>query len=715
MADLRTTRQVVEVIGEMAPKFRTTRQVVEVVREIDLDVQTAQSTLVLTHEAITELVLSAGSASSTLSLSQAVSYTWSKSFEAESIISMGHVVGYAGPIWVSAATQLILDQSAYLPQIFNVSATSVLSLSHSVDVGGTHRLDAASVITLNQYADNIVKTRSVESTLVLTQSASYEKILTARSDLALTQNVTIGEVSVQAENALTLSQEARHEPFPQSVGNQLNLTQTATCNLRHVSAESTLQLSQSVNVGRPYYVEAESELTKTELVYDPELVDFVEVKSGLGQSAEVQTQLGQSAASYMQTTHSVDVVHLKASGTAVSASNALTLSQDARLSLTADAASQLVLTQVATGAAGRPIGNTLDLTQAAVVSVERALSPSSTLEITQAATYTLVLASTRCQYSPFVGSSTDPNAPEPPPVSLQGPMAGIQVPFQLVYPAVGVVTDSVSLKTPNLGNKDRLAFHRIQRETRGGTLVIYADPDWPRVQTLALTFSGLLRVEAQELLTFVDDHLGQEIGLIDWEHRFWKGVIVSPDEPIVEDRFDSFTANITFEGELDPTWNPQVVPPSLRYSATRTPQQGGYYVPNEPIPPVVGEATDYNEAEADATIKIGYPLYLTGAGHVNPAQADTVSTSQVVGISISDVSATETCKYLTEGRVARTDWTEVAGTTLLSAGATYFLDPSIAGHITTTAPTTVGQSVVRVGRAINTTTLDIEIELPILL
>jgi len=57
----------------------------------------------------------------------------------------------------------------------------------------------------------------------------------------------------------------------------------------------------------------------------------------------------------------------------------------------------------------------------------------------------------------------------------------------------------------------------------------------------------------------------------------------------------------------------------------------------------------------------------------------------------------------------------VAGTIALTPGATYFLDPSTAGRITTTAPTTAGQYVVRVGRAVDATTLDIEIELPILL
>ena len=99
-------------------------------------------------------------------------------------------------------------------------------------------------------------------------------------------------------------------------------------------------------------------------------------------------------------------------------------------------------------------------------------------------------------------------------------------------------------------------FNRISRETRGGTLVVFADPIWPKIQTLSLTFSGLTLTEADALLAFCDAHLGQEIGLLDWEHRYWKGVIMTPEDPIVQDTRDTYSASFEFEGELDPTWTP---------------------------------------------------------------------------------------------------------------------------------------------------------------
>jgi hypothetical protein len=129
----------------------------------------------------------------------------------------------------------------------------------------------------------------------------------------------------------------------------------------------------------------------------------------------------------------------------------------------------------------------------------------------------------------------------------------------------------------------------------------------------------------------------------------------------------------------------------------------------------MAETIDYHTAEADSEVKIGQPVYLTGIGHVNPAQASAAGTTQVAGVSISDVLAGFACRYLTEGRVERTDWTEVAGTALLSVGVTYFLDPLTAGRITKTAPTAQGHFVVRIGRAVSAHLLDVEIELPILL
>jgi hypothetical protein len=101
------------------------------------------------------------------------------------------------------------------------------------------------------------------------------------------------------------------------------------------------------------------------------------------------------------------------------------------------------------------------------------------------------------------------------------------------------------------GQKARQAEFR-GAETRGGTLIVFADPMWPKIQTLVFTFSGLSNDQTQQLLAFLDAHLGEEVGVYDWEHRYWKGVITTPSEPVVQDGRDSFSASLEFEGELVP-------------------------------------------------------------------------------------------------------------------------------------------------------------------
>ena len=119
-----------------------------------------------------------------------------------------------------------------------------------------------------------------------------------------------------------------------------------------------------------------------------------------------------------------------------------------------------------------------------------------------------------------------------------------------LYPAV-TPSDTLTLRSPELGNKDRLSFNRISRETRGGTLVVYADPIWPKTQVQVLSFTGLTETQAADLLNFMSNHLGLEIGFVDWERRLWKGIITNPTDAVTQDgRGAMFSASLEFEGAL---------------------------------------------------------------------------------------------------------------------------------------------------------------------
>lgn len=118
-------------------------------------------------------------------------------------------------------------------------------------------------------------------------------------------------------------------------------------------------------------------------------------------------------------------------------------------------------------------------------------------------------------------------------------------------------------------------------------------------------------------------------------------------------------------------------------------------------------------------IVIGAPVYSPSAGNFDKARANAIGTADVVGLG-ADVStaASASGNVQTSGAVTATtgQWDAVTGGSGgLTAGSVYYLDPTTAGKLTTTAPTTVTQLVVRIGVALSTTQLELCIDQPILL
>jgi hypothetical protein len=102
-------------------------------------------------------------------------------------------------------------------------------------------------------------------------------------------------------------------------------------------------------------------------------------------------------------------------------------------------------------------------------------------------------------------------------------------------------------------------------------------------------------------------------------------------------------------------------------------------------------------------------LYMRSAdGQVGKATAASGSSeaANVVGFADSTKSSGETVKVLVVG---------IKSMTGLDAGDLYYLSPTTAGAITTTAPSGSGQALTRIGEAGTTTAFSIQIEPPILL
>lgn len=104
---------------------------------------------------------------------------------------------------------------------------------------------------------------------------------------------------------------------------------------------------------------------------------------------------------------------------------------------------------------------------------------------------------------------------------------------------------------------------------------------------------------------------------------------------------------------------------------------------------------------------LGDVVYISANDTGKKAKADAGATKNAIAFATAAISAAASGSYQTSGILA--------GLTGLVADTVYYLSAATAGLMTPTAPSTVGQYVVRLGIAISTTELEIQIGRPILL
>ena len=319
-----------------------------------------------------------------------------------------------------------------------------------------------------------------------------------------------------------------------AVDDELTLTDEFTFNMvRVVNLTDDLGLVEDMVVCGPQYVEMRSSFQLEEQL-DVQLLRVIQVD--LEDTLALTQHLGK--------TWEVDI------------HDTLTLSQGVTTRRWEDGIPDEVLTfsEELTVSLVRNRAHVLTFEETLVYNLDAVRVVTQDLSLRQSLVYELDARRSTQRYTPFIGSSDDP-AFTPPSATCPMPAAGIGE-CRLVYPATArPITDSLVLRNPEFDNKDRLQFNRINRETRGGTLVVFADSDWPKMQTLVLTFHGLTQTQADAYLVFLSDHLGQEVGLVDWEGRYWKGIIVNPTDPVVNDSREVYTVTFEFEAE-SATWEP---------------------------------------------------------------------------------------------------------------------------------------------------------------
>jgi hypothetical protein len=404
----------------------------------------------------------------------------------------------------------VLGEYVPPPQIYDVSAESAITVGSFADtnikiVGALSEVTVVSAATANT-----TRNVSAESEITL-GSIAYNSIqydVDAESIVSVVSTAT-GNMNRDADATSTITFGASTD-----AGEDFDLEVT-----------SAIVINQDATSSRSRPVSASTAVVVYSTVLDPSTLEYVTYETGIESEASANKSLQ------------------------VSAESDIALSQ-AAYEAGDGTVSSIVVSQSAAAVLFNAIAEThVEITSTASANIYRSVSATSVVTVTQTTGYSLPGNHVECTFSPFFGTTDDPDAPTPPPTTL--PPAAEVNGFRLQYPSTGTVTDELLFKNPSFGDTHRLSFDRINLESRGGSLIVFADPIWPKIETLLLSFSALTREKAHALKAFMRAHLGQEIRLIDHEHRAWIGVITNPQDPLVEDRRGSFTASFDFEGSRD--------------------------------------------------------------------------------------------------------------------------------------------------------------------
>ena len=416
-------------------------------------------------------------------------------------------------------------------QLGTVNSTLAVNMALGVPAGPASPLDQFITDTMNlvSTAIGLKEAETVNQALGISQSVG---VIADRS-LSVSQNLGIID---QARRVIDLSVNdtisflSEYDQFNyiedrNPVEQTLNLTDQVQT-LSGIGASSTLNFTQSVTVQAPIYLSINQYMGIASGTSTPHR-RWVEDPITFVSRARVPIDLSVS--------QTINFVHESPIGRV---DDQITFTQNVTVGKAYDASSTLVLTHSWTIQ-----GNFIRIV-------------TQNLGIGHSLTWFEDTPCARKQYTPFQGDNTTSSGTTAPPESLQDAQGSLLDRFALYQPAIGTRTSEVVLRAPELDNRDRNAYTRVQGETRGGKLRVYADPIWPKVRTLAVTIVGLLETEIDNLQTFLQNTLGQEIGLTDWEGRLWVGTITTPDEVATQDGKGQWTVSFQFEGEILDVYQP---------------------------------------------------------------------------------------------------------------------------------------------------------------
>ncbi len=588
MADIRVYQQSIDVLGQLdTPDLRVYQQSIDVLGQIDtpdlrvyqqsIDVlgQIDKPGLQVSQQNIQVLGTKSGDArvsrvylerlvawvpgdsvhekseSSSLSLTDAARHSPRK-LPVTDPLEFTSDPGYIGPIDVVASNTLSFTGTARLAGTISVSASSTLTFTDAIVQSGTIPLDVEQALGFDSYADTDTKIRDTVDYLVLTQTVSVEQLKVVEHTLSLSQTA-IGDNGKLVSSDLVFGQTAtvRTSKHTESVEHALAFSESDTVYPHYGRAEHTLDLSQTVVYNIPTSLSVSHALIESEW---QEIDDeWILVYSGLSDTVSLSGGFStKSNTDYIQWGETIDVVRIQVNATAVNAISDLVLTDSANIGLTESVSQTLSLTQSTTETLTTTANSSLAITDSAGILKILNLSVTSNLDINAA--FELLPDDTEvCSYDPSIGSSTDIYNPVPRPLSSTFDVSRQDI-ITLAYPWTSP-TNSIILRVPELGNKNIVEVQRINRKSRGGTLIVWSDPQWPKNEKMTIEIKALTESKATDLLSFIALTLGKEFGYTDWENNTHKAVLLNPATAITRGGTCKLSASLEFEiTRTDPSW-----------------------------------------------------------------------------------------------------------------------------------------------------------------
>lgn len=137
----------------------------------------------------------------------------------------------------------------------------------------------------------------------------------------------------------------------------------------------------------------------------------------------------------------------------------------------------------------------------------------------------------KCSYSPQISPGNNSVTPIPSTIPFT-PESRSTILFEYPYETP---TLTLELRTPEFNDIGLLEFSRVQKRSRGNTLILFRDPTWPKSKTFNFSLRALTQVSRNEIIAFCQTTAGQWIKFTDWRSQVHKVIILNPSNSITQE------------------------------------------------------------------------------------------------------------------------------------------------------------------------------------